>query len=236
MRIRYIKPSFFLNENLAELSFEFRLIYTGVWCCADREGRVENRPRRLKAEIMPYDNVDMEKAINVLCSGGFLTKYENTEKEYLQVEKWEIHQRIHHTEKDSIIPSYNDNNSIILLGKGNLKGKGKGKGKAGKGKQETPHGEEHVKDTLIILFEEIQSKFTEQQLLLKEGFLDYWAEKSKGGHRERWETEKTFDVIKRFHRWLNNDEKFGKFNSSNKPHPKAIKGKYADQVDEVIGE
>jgi len=189
MRIRYLKPSFFLNEILAELPFETRLVYTGLWCCADKLGRLEDRPRKLKAEIVPYDDTDIEKQLSLLAGKKFIIRYEVEGIKYIQVEKWDKHQKVHHTEKDSEIPP------IPPL---NGESKGKGKGKEGKGKRETPNGEKHVKQPLFELFNEIESKFDKEELLLKKEFLSYWTEKSKGGLKERWEMEKVFDVAKRF--------------------------------------
>ena len=62
-RIRYLKPDFFKDEDIKELSFETRLFYQGLWVQADRDGRGEDRPERLKIEIMPYDEIDAEKII-----------------------------------------------------------------------------------------------------------------------------------------------------------------------------
>lgn len=45
-------------------------------------------------------------------------------------------------------------------------------------------------------------------------FFQYWTEKSENGKKERWEKEKTFDISKRFHRWLKNENK----NLSYKPN------------------
>jgi hypothetical protein len=33
-----------------------RLLFTGLWCLADREGRLEDRPAEIKAEIFSYDD------------------------------------------------------------------------------------------------------------------------------------------------------------------------------------
>ncbi len=63
-RIRTIKPQFFLNEELAELPAMVRLLFIGLWTQADREGRLLDRPKRLKAEIFPYDNFDVEKGLH----------------------------------------------------------------------------------------------------------------------------------------------------------------------------
>ncbi len=55
-RTRQISPKFFKHEDLCALSPLHRLLFEGMWCEADREGRLEDRPRRLKAEILPFDN------------------------------------------------------------------------------------------------------------------------------------------------------------------------------------
>ena len=47
-RARNIKPAFFKNELLAELDAFDRLLFIGLWCLADREGRTEDRPKRIK--------------------------------------------------------------------------------------------------------------------------------------------------------------------------------------------
>jgi hypothetical protein len=66
---------FFKHEDLSVLSAFHRLCYVGLWCHADREGRLEDRPRRLKAEIFPYDDVDMETLLSDLCKAGFIQRY-----------------------------------------------------------------------------------------------------------------------------------------------------------------
>ena len=126
-RIRYLKPDFFKDENIKDLSFEARLFYQGLWCMADKEGRLEDRPERLKVEIMPYDNIDVEKLLSQLeqnknkSDRPFIVRYEINGEKYIQILKWHEHQRIHHTEKESKIPPPN---------KEKLKSKSKGKGKS----------------------------------------------------------------------------------------------------------
>lgn len=109
-RIRYLKPEFFSDEDLAQLPFQTRLTYAGLWCFADKAGRLEYRPKYLKAMIFPYDNIDIEKQLDLLCNGKhgnglpFIQRYEADEKKYIQILTWEKHQKPHHTEKDSIFP------------------------------------------------------------------------------------------------------------------------------------
>jgi hypothetical protein len=47
-RTRQIKPGFFKNDELAELPIEARLLFAGLWTIADREGRLEDRPKKIK--------------------------------------------------------------------------------------------------------------------------------------------------------------------------------------------
>ena len=39
-RIRTIKPEFFTSDDICALSPLARLLYVGLWCEADREGRL----------------------------------------------------------------------------------------------------------------------------------------------------------------------------------------------------
>lgn len=104
-RARNIKPGFFKNEILADLPFEFRLLFVGLWTHADREGRFEYRPRRIKAELFPYDEISVEDGIAALVDGGFLFIYGIDGKEFVQVLKWGKHQNPHHKEVGSLIPA-----------------------------------------------------------------------------------------------------------------------------------
>src|SRR5438046_5988352 len=76
MRIRALKPGSFLNEQLCSLSSFHRLLYAGLWLCADRQGRLQDRPKRLKAEIFPYDDADVDELLWDLNHAGFVRRYE----------------------------------------------------------------------------------------------------------------------------------------------------------------
>jgi len=127
-RIRYIKPEFFLDEDLAELSYETRLTFAGLWCYADKAGRLEDRPKFLKAMLFPYEKIDIEKQLTELSnpkarSGKpFILRYQNGDTNYIQIIKWDKHQKPHHTESESKIPPP----SYSPLNKGNGKGNGEG--------------------------------------------------------------------------------------------------------------
>lgn len=114
-RTRYIKPDFFKDEDLCCLPLAARVWFQGLWCQADREGRVEYRPKRLKLEIFPYDDVDpvalTEKLANPCLPDRpekkFIIIYSVNGEQYIQIINFSDHQRPHHTEKPSAIPSFN---------------------------------------------------------------------------------------------------------------------------------
>ncbi len=106
-RARNIKPSFFSNEDLVELSFECRLLFIGLWVLADREGRVEYRPKRIKMEIFPADSVDVATCIASLSGSGFVRVYEANGVKVVQIENFIKHQSPHGLEKDSDLPDEN---------------------------------------------------------------------------------------------------------------------------------
>lgn len=55
MRARNIKPGFWENEDLGEMSIAGRQLFIGLWCLADREGRLEDRPRKIKGNLFRFD-------------------------------------------------------------------------------------------------------------------------------------------------------------------------------------
>ncbi len=107
-RARNIKPSFFQNEELAELNPLDRLFFIGLWTIADYKGCIEFRPKRLKIQILPYDDCDTEVLANNLERSGFLRMYSVEGKRYLKVVNFERHQNPHKNERDagSEIPDF----------------------------------------------------------------------------------------------------------------------------------
>lgn len=103
-RARNIKPGFFRNADLVELSVETRLLFIGLWTLADRDGRLEDRPKQIKMEIFPADSIDCNVALDELAATGMLKRYEVGGKRYLQVVNFTKHQNPHRDEKASTIP------------------------------------------------------------------------------------------------------------------------------------
>lgn len=104
-RARNIKPSFFTNEVLGTLDPIVSITFVGLWCLADRTGRMEDRPLRIKAELFPYrEGLDVNGYLTVLEQSGFIDRYEVDGQRYIQVLKFEKHQSPHHTEKPKGYP------------------------------------------------------------------------------------------------------------------------------------
>ena len=103
-RARNIKPGFFRNEDLVEVGFEVRLLFIGLWTLADREGRLEDRPKRIKMEIFPADNVEVDDGLSELADLGMLLRYEVDGRRYIQITNFSKHQNPHHKEVKSEIP------------------------------------------------------------------------------------------------------------------------------------
>lgn len=104
MRTRNLKPAFFKNDILGALNPLCRLLFSGLWCLADRMGRLEDRPLRIKAEILPFDDCNADELLTMLAENGFITRYSAEGKNYIEVTNFLRHQNPHMREAESIIP------------------------------------------------------------------------------------------------------------------------------------
>lgn len=94
-RIRSIKPAFFLNEDVASLPLQWRLLFVGLWTQADREGRLEDRPMRLKAALFPYDDLSIDDGLGCLAHAGLIIRYELGGRKLICIPTWKRHQQPH---------------------------------------------------------------------------------------------------------------------------------------------
>ena len=107
-RTRLLHPGFFSNELLTELPFAGRLLFAGLWTIADREGRLEDRPRRIRAELFPYDPVSAEEVdemLTALQARGFVQRYEVNGERFIHITGFEKNQNPHSREQASRIPA-----------------------------------------------------------------------------------------------------------------------------------
>jgi hypothetical protein len=115
-RIRMVKPEFFDDPQVGELSPLARLFFIGLWTQADREGRLIDDPRRLKARLFPFDDVDVDKLATELHQKDMIRRYKTRQAvdkhgeplkntAFIWIRKFTLHQRPHPKEPESVIPA-----------------------------------------------------------------------------------------------------------------------------------
>ena len=102
-RSRNIKPGFYENEELGSCSIHARYLFPALWQLADREGRLEDRPLRIKGYAFRYDSVDVEPLLAELQARGFILRYRNSDGSFIQILRFKEHQTPHYSEKASSI-------------------------------------------------------------------------------------------------------------------------------------
>lgn len=105
-RTREIKPAFFIDEELAsQVCRDARFLFIGLWTIADRDGIMEDRPARIKAQVYPYEEdlpvtrVDELLAELDAAPGDFVRRYEVDGKRYLWVRTLSKNQHFHPKER-----------------------------------------------------------------------------------------------------------------------------------------
>lgn len=107
-RTRNIKPGFVRNETLAELPRDARLLFALLPMIADRLGRLEDRPRRIKVDLFPYDEDITGEVVDgwlqALAQREFLSRYVCDGVRVIQIVRFLKHQNPHPKEPDSVLP------------------------------------------------------------------------------------------------------------------------------------
>lgn len=102
-----VKPEFFDDPDVADLSPMARLLFIGLWMQADRAGRLVDDARRLKARIFPYDTVDTEPLAVELASKDMIRRYsDGNGHAFIWIRNFERHQRPHPKEPASVLPPW----------------------------------------------------------------------------------------------------------------------------------
>ena len=108
-RARNIKPALFKNELLGVADPMLTILFTSLWCLADKRGRLEDRPLRIKAETFPYrEGIDINVYLTELERLKFIHRYEISGLSIIQIINFDKHQNPHKTEKDSTLPEYSE--------------------------------------------------------------------------------------------------------------------------------
>jgi len=109
-RIRTVKPELFFDVELGDVSIPARFLFIGLFTQADREGRLDDSPKKIKANIFPYDEkINVESLLSELAP-RFIVRYEVEGRKYLQVRNFGKHQRLSGSELkyESKVPAVPD--------------------------------------------------------------------------------------------------------------------------------
>lgn len=103
-KIRGVKPEYWTDIDILELSLEARLFYIGLWNFVDDNGVFEWSPKQLKVLIFPCDNVDIDKCLKQLLKKQ-VGKFKHEEKEYGIIWSFGKHQKIDNRYRKEILPT-----------------------------------------------------------------------------------------------------------------------------------
>lgn len=95
-KIRGIKPDFWTDEDIVELTIPARLLFIGLWTYACDNGHLQDKPKQLKMRIFPGDDVsaadllrELERSGRIMRVGGWIivpnfTRHQKPDKRYFQ--------------------------------------------------------------------------------------------------------------------------------------------------------
>lgn len=139
-RIRTIKPEFWSSGQVLECSATTRLMFIGLWNFCDDHGRHPLRPKQIKAQIFPADDISTDAILGMvqeLEKNGLIITYTVEKEEYLQVTGWH-NQRIDKRQSAKYPPPPNDHSKNDRR---TLPPEGKGREGIGEeGKESAPNG------------------------------------------------------------------------------------------------
>lgn len=145
-RIRSIKPDFFKSRAVRRLSDREKLVWIGLWCFSDDEGRLIDEPGILVGELWALELTarQIDTTLTGLQEKGRLIRYSVAGEAYIQILGWE-HQRISNPSISGIPTQVLANDSGISTQALRLEGRG-GERKGGEAPP-SPHCVKHPEGT-----------------------------------------------------------------------------------------
>nr|PZN74899.1 MAG: hypothetical protein DIU56_17230 [Pseudomonadota bacterium] len=116
-RIRTIKPELAKHELMFDAEIEtglpLRFAWVMLFTVCDREGRFLWRPRTLKSDILPYDDVDFSRVLDAWLTRGFVVRYRVGNAWYGWIPTFKKHQVINPREAASTLPGIDEADEVI---------------------------------------------------------------------------------------------------------------------------
>lgn len=109
-----IDPEFWLDEGVAELSAFARLLYIGIWgLCDDNYATFPNRPKWIKAQVFPYDDVNTPQLLTELSEKGKIVLFTADDgEEYFYIKNFFKYQRVEKPSKPKY-PQFKENSRVV---------------------------------------------------------------------------------------------------------------------------
>ena len=85
MRIRTIKPDFWTDEIIGELSITSRLLFIALWNVADDQGNLMCSLKQLKIQTFPYDDIDITFYLHELIKHQLIIPYVVDNKSFFHI-------------------------------------------------------------------------------------------------------------------------------------------------------
>jgi hypothetical protein len=97
-RARFIRPEFFTDEKVSDLSLGAALLFAGIWCHSDLRGVYEHNPRLLRGLIYPMrDQITTDQVaawLGEIERAGMVRRFCADGKSWGHVKNWSKHQQI----------------------------------------------------------------------------------------------------------------------------------------------
>lgn len=106
-RIRSIKPQFWGDHEIAELSIEARYLALGLVSMADDDGRFMASPNAINGYVFPHDEISTPKLrrwLTEIETVGFVNLYRVSKREFGCIPNYRKHQKINRPYPSSLPP------------------------------------------------------------------------------------------------------------------------------------
>lgn len=73
-KIRGVKPDYWTDEDIVDLSIPARLLFIGLWTFACDNGHLQDKPKQIKMRVFPGDDVSATDLLRELTKSGRITR------------------------------------------------------------------------------------------------------------------------------------------------------------------
>lgn len=226
IRRRMINPSIWQDPSFNGVCIEARLLFIGMLSNADDDGYLRADAGSLKRTVFGFDAFTREEVgawLDQLSSFRSMHFYEIDGEKYAHFVKWKRYQLLRDdrrvpSEHPVCVKCVSSGQPTAAEGKGRevKESKVKGREESGVAGATTPKGlakeffesdAKRVEFAEALILKGLRREFVLQELAK---FVNYWAELTPSGKKQRWETEKTFEVQRRLAKWFANAQMYQK--------------------------